>query len=222
MVHHQIPPPLCPWHIHPWRLVSLFSCGLQSHYITYLAGDVLSLWIWVTVMTSMMPLTPNSYHFHTCNQRMGMEIEEMVAPGLIYVNCGSNPLGDGRLIADGLNWHLWGCPFRGNLPDGQIWMVVGLTDSHMDALGLSSLSSIILWPRQSPADPPELLRGLQLDRLVYQPKCPPCKHECGIPGFAQTEALSQRVSPIEKDCPTWACHHGLGEACSGITKQILH
>ena len=32
----------------------------------------------------------------------------MVAPGLFYVDCGSGPLGDGGVIADGLNWDLPG------------------------------------------------------------------------------------------------------------------
>ena len=148
---------------------------------------------------------------------MGMGFEEMVAPGLFYVNFGSSPLGGGRVIADGLNWHLWGCPFVGNLSDGQIWMVVGSLDSHVDALGLLPLSGIWLWPGQFPTDLPESLRGLQLDRLVYQPNACPCKHECGIPGFTWTQALSQRASPIEKGCPTWAHQHGFGEACSSIT-----
>ena len=64
---------------------------------------------------------------------MGAEVE--VAPGLFYVYCGSGPLEANEVAVDDLNWHLQGCPFRENLPVGQIWMVVGLTDSCMDTLG---------------------------------------------------------------------------------------
>ena len=49
-----------------------------------------------------------------------MGVDGMVAPGLFYINCSSGPLGDGGVIADGLNWHLWGCPFGENLLDSQI------------------------------------------------------------------------------------------------------
>ena len=40
----------------------------------------------------------------------------VVAPGLFYINCGSGPLEAGKAIADGLKWHLQGCPFGENLP----------------------------------------------------------------------------------------------------------
>ena len=122
-------------------------------------------------MTLRMPLALSSYHFQTCDWGMETGVEEMVAPGLFYVDCSSGPLGDSGVIADGPNWHLWGCTFGGNLPDGQIWMVMGSTDSHMDTLGLLPLSSIWLQPRQSPTDPPESLRGLWLGRLVHQTMC---------------------------------------------------
>ena len=51
---------------------------------------------------------------------MVMEAEVVVAPSLFYVDCGSSPLEAGGVIADGLNWHLWGCPFGKNLLDVQI------------------------------------------------------------------------------------------------------
>ena len=49
---------------------------------------------------------------------MGAEV--VVAPGLFYVDCSSSPLEAGKVIVDGLNWHLWVCAFRKNLPAGQI------------------------------------------------------------------------------------------------------
>ena len=49
---------------------------------------------------------------------MGTEV--VVAPGLFYINCSSGPSEAGEVIVDGLNWHLWGCPFGENLPVGQI------------------------------------------------------------------------------------------------------
>ena len=84
---------------------------------------------------------------------MGAEV--VVAPGLFYINCSSGPLEAGKAIVDGLNWHLWGCPFGENLPVSQIGMVVGLMDSHVDALGLLPLSGIWLRSRLSPANLPE-------------------------------------------------------------------
>ena len=67
----------------------------------------------------MRLLIPNSYHFQTCNLGMVMGAEVVVAPGLFYVNCGSGLSEANKAIADGLNWHLWRCPFGENLPDGQ-------------------------------------------------------------------------------------------------------
>ena len=49
---------------------------------------------------------------------MGAEV--VVAPGLFYVSCSSGLLETSEAMADGLNWHLWGCPFGDNLPDSQI------------------------------------------------------------------------------------------------------
>ena len=51
---------------------------------------------------------------------MAMGAEVVVAPGLFYINCSSSLSEAGEAIADGLNWHLWWCPFRENLPDSQI------------------------------------------------------------------------------------------------------
>ena len=93
----------------------------------------------------MRLLTLNSYHFQTHDPGMARGAEMVVAPGLFYVDCGSGLLEAGEVIVDGLNWHLWGCPFGEDLPDNQIWTVVGLMDSHMDALALSPLSGILLW-----------------------------------------------------------------------------
>ena len=30
------------------------------------------------------------------------------------------------------------------------------------------------------------------------------------------------MSPIEKNCPTWACHHCFGESSSSISQHIFH
>ena len=48
----------------------------------------------------------------------GAEVVE--ASDLFYVDCGTSLSETGGVIVDGLNWHLWGCPFGENLPDGQI------------------------------------------------------------------------------------------------------
>ena len=45
-----------------------------------------------------------------------MGAEGVVAPGLFYIDCSFGPSEAGKAIADGLNWHLWGCPFRGESP----------------------------------------------------------------------------------------------------------
>ena len=84
---------------------------------------------------------------------MAMEAEVVVAPGLFYVYYGSSPLEASEVIVYGLNWHV--LDFLGeNLPFGQIWMVVGSMDLHVDIQGPSPLSGIWLWPRQSPTDLP--------------------------------------------------------------------
>ena len=62
--------------------------------------------------------------------------EVVVAPVLFYIDCSSCLSETSEAILDGLNWHLLGVSFWGESPmDSQILMVVGLTDSHMDALG---------------------------------------------------------------------------------------
>ena len=94
---------LHPWHLHPLRLVCLFSCGHQFHHIVYLIDDLWSLQIGLTVLTSRMLLTPSYYHFQTLDWGMGMEVEGMVAPDLFYIDCSSDPSGDGGVIADGPN-----------------------------------------------------------------------------------------------------------------------
>ena len=40
----------------------------------------------------------------------------VVAPGLFYVDCGFGPSEAVKVIADGLNWHLWGVSFQGESP----------------------------------------------------------------------------------------------------------
>ena len=82
----------------------------------------------------------------------GNGVEVVEAPGLFYIYYGSGPSEASETIVYGLNCHLWECPSGENLPISQIWMVVGLTDSCMDASGPSPLSGIWLWPRQSPTD----------------------------------------------------------------------
>ena len=149
-------------------------------------------------MTLRRPLTLNSYHFQTHNLGMARGAEVVVTPGLFYIDCGSGPLGAGRVIADGLNWHPQGCPFLENLPDGQIWMVVGSIDSHVDALGPCLYLAFCY-----------ILGNLLLTFLNSQgvcgkigwftnPSACPCKQECSIPGLTWTKALSQRSSPIKK------------------------
>ena len=49
---------------------------------------------------------------------MGAEV--VVAPGLFYIDCSSGPSEAGGVIADGQNWHLWGCPIGENFPVSQI------------------------------------------------------------------------------------------------------
>ena len=81
---------------------------------------------------------------------MGDEV--VVAPGLFYVDCSFGPLEAGEAIADGLKWHLLGCPFEDNLPVGQIWTFMGSIGSHVEAWDPLPLSNILLWPKQSPAN----------------------------------------------------------------------
>ena len=121
----------------------------------------------------MKSSTPNSYHFQTHGPDTAMGAEVVVTPGLFYDNCSSSPSEACEVIADGLKWYLLRYPFGQNLPVSQTSMVGELMDSHVDALDPSPLPSIQLWPGQYPTDLPELSRGLQQDRLAYQPKCPP-------------------------------------------------
>ena len=74
-----------------------------------------------------------------------MEAELVVAPGLFYIYYSSGPSEAGEVIVYVLNWHFQNCPFGGNLLFGQISMVVGSTDSYVDAQGPSPLSGIWLW-----------------------------------------------------------------------------
>ena len=90
----------------------------------------------LTVMTLRMPLTMSSYHFRTCSQGMGMGVEGIVAPGLFNIDCSSGPLGDGRVIADGPNRHLWVCPFLGESP---LW-------SNLNGCGVDGFIHGCPWP----------------------------------------------------------------------------
>ena len=60
------------------------------------------------MMTSMRPSTLNSYHFQMHDPGMAMGAEVVVAPGLFYVDCSSGLLEASEVIANGLNWYLWG------------------------------------------------------------------------------------------------------------------
>ena len=46
--------------------------------------------------------------------------EVVVASNLLYINCGPSLLDAGGAMVDDPNWHLWGCLFGENLPDGKI------------------------------------------------------------------------------------------------------
>ena len=143
-------------HLHLWKVTASFvSSSLKMgklifmwapvSLIVYHIGSARSLLTCLTV-TSMRLLTPNSYHFWTCNPGKARVAEVVVASDLFYVNCGPSPLEAKGVMVDGKNWHLWGCPFGENLPDGQIWTVVGSMGSYVDAPALLPLSGILLWP----------------------------------------------------------------------------
>ena len=123
------------------------------------------------------------------------DIDKAVSTELLLL---SNPLyGDGNGVSGGQSpWSLlsllqfW--PLEGHQGDS-VWYEVespgmslqgesphwsnlngcGVNRFTCGCLGPSPLSSIRLWPRQSPANLLEWLRGLWHDRLAYQPMCPP-------------------------------------------------
>ena len=49
-----------------------------------------------------------------------------------------------------------------------------------------------------------------------------CEQECALSSLIHGQALPHWMSPIEKNFPTWACHHCFSESRSSIMQHICH
>ena len=164
---------LHPWCLCPWRQVSLFSCGLSlttSGTSLGMLGAFRSVWQW--------------QHQGCCWHWAPIIFKTVIRGG-------------GRGWGDGCPWSLL-CqlqfqPLRGQCGDswqpklaslgvsfwgGISWMVksewLWVGQIHMWMPWASHLYPAFGYdPGDLLPSPPELLRGQQLDRLAYQPKCLP-------------------------------------------------
>ena len=48
------------------------------------------------------------------------------------------------------------------------------------------------------------------------------EQECSISSLVYGNVISKWTSPIENNCPTWACHHSFGEASPNVMQHIFY
>ena len=117
ILHNSIPSNATSSSLKTGKLIFMWAPASPHHIPLWGAGSLLTSPI---VMTPMGWSTLSSCHFQTHSVGMAMGVEVVGVLGLFYIYYGSGSLEAIEVIVCGLNWHLWKCPFRVNLPIGQI------------------------------------------------------------------------------------------------------